>query len=450
MSCPVAGTTASTGGRDGATVESMTTTERPSLSQHGSLPEHGSSPEDVLRRLEGFRGDDIAWQDGRAFSLTYSAGPTAMRLAKDAYSAYSGENMLNLDAFPSLRAMQADVLGIVSGLLGGNDETVGVFTSGGTESILTAVHGARGWGRAKGIDRPTMILPTTAHAAFSKAAAYFDVEAIRVPVGDDYRADPRAMEAAIDGRTVMLVASAPSYPQGVLDPVADVAAIASANGLLCHVDACMGFTLPWLEQLGEIATPWNFRANGVTSMSCDLHKFGYAAKGAGVLLHRDKGLRRYQTFVTSDWLGGLYGSPALLGTRSGGGLASAWAVLHHLGAAGYRALAADALAARRTIQSAVESIEGLSVRGRPDSTLIAFGATDPAALDIFAVADALWSEHRWFVDRQTPPDSVHLTVNAINKPTVEAFTHDLASVVSRLLAHGSPAGDRTRAYGTVE
>ncbi len=414
------------------------------------IPEHGAEPDDVLRRLEDFRTDDIDWQDGRAFSLTYSAGPTALRLAKAAYCAYSSENMLNLDAFPSLRAMQSDVLGIVSGLLGGNSETVGVFTSGGTESILTAVHGARSWGRAKGIDRPRMILPTTAHAAFSKAATYFDVEAVRIPVGADYRADPRAMEAAIDSHTVLLVASAPSYPQGVIDPVADIAGIAAANSMLCHVDACMGFTLPWLQQLGEIGVPWNFLADGVTSMSCDLHKFGYAAKGAGVLLHRDKSLRRHQTFVTSDWLGGLYGSPALLGTRSGGGLASAWAVMQHLGADGYRSLAADALAARRAVQAGVESIEGLSVRGRPDATLIAFGATDPAALDIYAVADALWSRHRWFVDRQTPPDSLHLTVNAVHKNTVEEFVRDLAAVVGQLLAHGGPAGDRTRAYGTAE
>ncbi len=414
------------------------------------IPEHGSDPDDVLGRLEGFRSNDVKWQDGRAFSLTYSAGPAALRLAKDAYSAYSSENMLNLDAFPSLRAMQNDVLSAVGSLLGGNDETVGVFTSGGTESILTAVHGARSWGRAKGIDQPRMILPTTAHAAFSKAAAYFDVEAVRVPVGDDYRADPRAMEAAIDDRTVLLVASAPAYPQGVIDPVADVAAIADANSLLCHVDACMGFTLPWLQQLGEVSVPWNFLASGVTSMSCDLHKFGYAAKGAGVLLHRDKSLRRHQTFVTSDWLGGLYGSPALLGTRSGGGLASAWAVMQHLGAEGYRSLAADALAARRTIQAGVESIEGLSVRGRPDATLIAFGATDPEALDIFAVADTLLSRHGWFVDRQTPPDSLHLTVNSIHRETVDAFVTDLASVVGQILAHSGPAGDRTRAYGTVE
>jgi sphinganine-1-phosphate aldolase len=415
-----------------------------------TIPEHGADPDDILRRLDSFRAHDVSWQDGKAFSLTYSAGPTALRLAKEAYSAYSSENMLNLDAFPSLRQMQSEVISIVAALLGGDNDTVGVFTSGGTESILTAVHGAKNWGRARGIEHPRMVLPTTAHAAFSKAAAYFDVEAVRVPVGPDFRADPRAMEAAIDDQTVLVVASAPAYPQGVIDPVADIAAIAANRDVLCHVDACMGFTLPWLQQLGEIAVPWNLAVGGVTSISCDLHKFGYAAKGAGVLLHRDKTLRRHQLFVTSDWLGGLYGSPAVLGTRSGGGLASAWAVLHHLGAEGYRSLAADAIAARREIQQGIEAIPALAVRGRPDATLIAFGAADPSTLDIFAVADLLWSRHGWYVDRQTPPDSLHLTVNAIHRRTATNFIADLAAVVGQLQAHGGPAGDRMRAYGTVE
>ncbi len=413
------------------------------------FPEHGSAPEDVLHQLEQHRSKDLRWKEGRAFSLAYSAGAEALELAKDAYSAFSSENMLNLDAFPSLRKLQSDVMSMVAPLLGGDDNTVGVFTSGGTESILTAVHGARNWARAKGITAPNMVLPSTAHAAFSKAAAYFDVASVRVPVGADYRVDPTDVQHAIDANTILIVGSAPAYPQGVIDPIDELAAVALDAGVLFHVDACMGFTLPWLEQLGELSKPWNFAVPGVTSMSCDLHKFGYAAKGASVLLHRDKALRKHQFFVTDDWLGGLYGSPAMLGTRSGGGLASAWAVMHHLGADGYRRLASDALAARRTIQLGVESIEGLSVRGEPEATLLAFGATDPAALDIYAVADALWSRHGWYVDRQTPPDSLHCTVNAIHRETAAAFLDDLRNVVAELTNSGG-TGDRSKAYGTVE
>jgi sphinganine-1-phosphate aldolase len=414
------------------------------------MDESGLTATEVLRRLEAHRDNDLRWQDGRAFSLAYSAGPEVLELAKEAYSRFSSENMLNLDAFPSLRKLQSDVLRMVGPLLGGDDETVGVFTSGGTESILTAVHGAKNWGRAQGITTPNMVLPTTAHAAFSKAATYFDVQSIRVPVGDDFRADPVAMEAAIDTNTILIVASAPAYPQGVIDPISVIGEMAASHNLLFHVDACMGFTLPWLTQLGELTVPWNFAVPGVTSMSCDLHKFGYTAKGASVLLHRDKTLRKHQFFLTADWLGGLYGSPALLGTRSGGPVASAWAVMQHLGAAGYRRLTADALAARRLIQKGISDIDGLSVRGEPEATLLAFGATDPITLDIYAVADLMWSRHGWYMDRQTPPDSLHCTINAVHRTTATEFLGDLRAVVTELRHDRDVVGDRTKAYGTVE
>jgi sphinganine-1-phosphate aldolase len=415
------------------------------------IPRHRSSPADVLGALEAHRPGDLDWKHGKAFSLAYYAGDEAYDLASESYARFSSENSLNMDAFPSLRKLQADVFSIVGHLLGGDETTVGVFTSGGTESILTAVHGARNWGRARAITSPTMVLPTTAHAAFSKAAEYFDVKAIRVPVGADFRADPDAMARAITNDTVMIVASAPAYPQGVIDPIAAVGAIAQERGTLFHVDACMGFTLPWLERLGHITQPWNFSVPGVTSMSCDLHKFGYAAKGASVLLHRDKAVRKHQFFMTDDWLGGLYGSPAILGTRSGGGVASTWAMLHHLGEEGYTELAAKAFDARQRLQAGIAATPGLVVRGNPEATLLAFGseldAAGTAAYDIYAVADVLWKQSGWFMDRQTPPDSLHCTVNAVHADTVDAFITDLRATLDHI---AGLAGDRTKAYGTVE
>jgi sphinganine-1-phosphate aldolase len=415
------------------------------------IPSHGSPPAQVLEALEAFRPRDLDWKHGRAFSLAYYAGDEAYDLAIESYARFASENSLNMDAFPSLRAIQGEVFSMVGQLLGGDESTVGAFTSGGTESILTAVHGARNWGRAKGISSPNMVLPSTAHAAFSKAAAYFDVEAIRVPVSADYRADPAAMAAAVNADTVMIVASAPAYPQGVIDPIEEVGAIAQDREILFHVDACMGFTLPWLERLGHVTKPWNFAVPGVTSMSCDLHKFGYSAKGASVLLHRDKAVRKHQFFLTTDWLGGLYGSPAILGTRSGGGAASAWAMLHHLGEAGYMALAEKAFSARQRLQAGIEATPGLAVRGKPEATLLAFGADvapDGSPLfDIYAVADVLWNSHGWFLDRQTPPDSLHCTVNAVHEGTVDAFIADLRSTLGQV---AGIAGDRTKAYGTVE
>ncbi len=426
------------------------------------MPAVGVPTDEVLDRLEGYRGGDLRWKEGRAFSLAYFAGPEAYELAVETQKRFSSENALNMDAFPSLRALTSEVVGTVCSLLGGDEQTVGVFTSGGTESILTAVKGAKEWGRARGVHRPRMVLPTTAHAAFSKAADYFDVEAVRIPVGADYRADPHAMAAAVDQDTILLVASAPAYPQGVIDPIDEIGRLAQDHDLLFHVDACMGFTLPWLERLGLMTKPWNFAVPGVTSMSCDLHKFGYAAKGASVLAHRSKELRKHQIFMTTDWLGGLYGSAAMLGTRSGGSLAAAWAVFQHLGEEGYLRLTERAFRARQQIQAGLSSIDGIAVRGAPEATLLAFGApTDgpigsavPAAdgtppVDIYAVADRLWADGGWYCDRQTPPDSLHCTVNAVHLDVADEFVGAVASAVNAQ-RRDARAGDRTKAYGTAE
>ncbi len=418
-----------------------------------ALPVHGVAPDEVLGALESFRGRDLRWKDGRVFSLTYYAGAEPYALANEAYARFSSENMLNLDAFPSLRRMQTDVVGTVCELLGGDESTVGVFTSGGTESILTAVEGARNWARARGITNPEMVLPTSAHAAFSKAAAYFDVKAIRVAVDADYRADVAAMTAAITPNTALLVGSAPSYPQGIIDPIEDLGAVALERGLLLHVDACMGFTLPWLTRLGLVNKRWGFDVPGVTSMSCDLHKYGYTAKGASVLAHRNKDLRKHQFFMTSDWLGGLYGSPAILGTRGGGSLAAAWAVMQYFGEEGYLRLSREAFETRAKIEAAINGIDGLAVRGKPETTLVAFGADltlpEEERVDIYAVGDHLWANGGWYADRQTPPDSLHCTVNASHPAAADDFVAAVAKGVAQVRGNGQ-AGDRTRAYGTVE
>lgn len=414
-----------------------------------ALADEGMDRDAVLDALGGMAGHDVAWREGRAFSLAYSAGPEVLALAEEAYARLSGANALNTDAFPSLRTMQADVVDTVAGWTHAPEGAAGAMTSGGTESILLAVLAARERGRAeRGVTAPNVVLPTSAHAAFEKAAFYFGVRTVRVPVRADWRADAAAMAAAVDADTVLVVASAPQYPQGVVDPVADVAALAAARGISCHVDACMGgVTLPYLERLGRPVAPWDFRLDGVTSISVDLHKFGYTAKGASVLLHRTKQLRRHHTFVTDNWLGGLYGSSGLQGTKSGGSIAAAWAVMHHLGHAGYERLTEAAHRATLALADAVEAIDGLMLRARPDTTLVAIGAADPDGLDVFAVADELW-RRGWYVDRQGPPPSLHCTVNAVHDGRIDAFATDLADAVAASLGTGR-AGD-AGAYGTVE
>lgn len=407
----------------------------------------GMTREEIFARFDELAADDVRWRDGRVFSLAYSAGPEVLALAEDAYRRFSGENALNLDAFPSLRRMHDDVVAIVAGWLGGSD-LAGSMTTGGTESLLLTVKAARDRARAeRGVRSPNMVLPASAHAAFEKSAAYFDVESRRVPVRDDWRADVEAMAAAVDDDTVLLVASAPQYPQGVIDDVPGVAAIAVARDVNCHVDACMGgVVLPFLARLGNEIPPWNFDVDGVTSISVDLHKYGYTAKGAGVLVHRSRRLRRYQTFSTDNWLGGLYGSPGILGTKSGGAIAAAWAVLHHLGDDGYLRLAGVARSTCLRLADAIETIPELRLLSRPDTTLVAFTSADPTRLDVTGAAAALRTRG-WLVDQQGPPASLHCMVNAVHEATIEGFITDLRECVA---AGAPPSGAAPTAYATLD
>jgi glutamate/tyrosine decarboxylase-like PLP-dependent enzyme len=316
------------------------------------------------------------------------------------------------------------------------------------------VKGARERGRReKGITTPNVVLPTSAHAAFEKACYYFGLESRRIAVDAEWRADVTAMRSAIDSNTVLLVGSAPQYPQGVIDPIGEIASLGLSMDINVHVDACMGgVTLPFLERLGLPITPWDFRVDGVTSISVDLHKYGYTAKGASVILHRNKKLRSYQTFVTDNWLGGFYGSSGVLGTKSGGPMAAAWAVMNYLGDDGYLRLTKAAYDACQQLADAIEQFPELQLRARPDSTLLSFGARDThdessPMFDIYAVADLL-AQRGWYVDKQSPPASLHCTVNAVHGAVIDEFLIDLRWAVDEVVTNDS-RGERG-SYGTIE
>ncbi|TSA54015.1 MAG: aspartate aminotransferase family protein, partial [Actinobacteria bacterium] len=302
-----------------------------------SLPTTGFTRTDVFSQLDQMSSGDVRWRDGQAFSLAYCASPEVLEVAEEAYRRFSGANALNTAAFPSLRQMQTEVLEIAAGWLGAPAASAGYFTSGGTESILMAVKSARDQFLAqRHITSPNIVLPISAHAAFDKACAYFGVQIRRAAVQPDWRADVHAMADLIDADTVMLVGSAPQYPQGVIDDIAAIGSLALQHGINCHVDACMGgVSLAYLHKLGFHIPIWDLSTPGTTSISVDLHKFGYTSKGASVIMYADKNLRSYQGFVTDNWLGGTYASSGMLGTKSGGPIASAWAVMHFLGDDGY-------------------------------------------------------------------------------------------------------------------
>jgi glutamate/tyrosine decarboxylase-like PLP-dependent enzyme len=314
-----------------------------------------------------------------------------------------------------------------------------------------AVKSARERGRAeRDVDAPEMVVAESAHAAFHKAAHYFGVELHKVAVRDDFRADVDAMADRVTDRTVLVVGSAPQYPQGVIDSIPDLADLAASVGASMHVDACMGgFVLPFMEMNGEPVPPWDFRVPGVTTISADVHKLGYAPKGASVLVHRDKALRRYQTFVFDDWLGGFYASPAMQGSRPGLPMATAWAVMHFLGIDGYRELTRTTIDTTRAIVDAVRGVPSLTILGEPQAQCLAI-ATAPGwedRLDVFALDDAL-KARGWYLDRQRPPDSLHATVSAGNARVVDEFIEDLHECTKAVL--GARTDDRATNYATLE
>jgi sphinganine-1-phosphate aldolase len=416
-----------------------------------TLPKLGRCVDDVISDLSDLRSDDVRWQDGRTFGMVYDGGPTVHEVAEAAARLYLHENALNTQAFPSLRTIQADTVAWTAGLLHGDDDVAGFLTSGGTESILCAVLAARERGAAeRGITAPEIVLPVSAHAAFHKAAHNFQVVVRKAPVKADFTVDVEAMAGLVGPNTVLVVGSAPQYPQGVQDDIPAIAQLAMSVGANCHVDACMGgFVLPFAEMLARPVSPWDFRVDGVTTISADIHKLGYAPKGVSVILHRNKESRRYQTFVFDDWLGGFYASPNMQGTRSGLPMACAWAVMSHLGVEGYVALTRQALDNADRFRAGVESIDGIRVLGDSRFHLVAM-ASDPESepsIDMFALGDALLAKG-WYHDRQGPPDSLHSTVSNTNTGVIDEYLADLAGCVRAVT--GARTDDRSTTYATLE
>ncbi|MCB1326000.1 MAG: aspartate aminotransferase family protein [Spirochaetales bacterium] len=396
-----------------------------------ALPPRGVSREALFRRLRSLSGDDTRWKDGRTFSLVFYAGEDVYSVAREAYALYFSENALNPGAFPSLRIMEAEVLSMTASLLGGDGGATGNLTSGGTESILMAVKAARDRYRSlrPDIKAPEIVAPVSAHPAFDKAAHYFDLRLVSVPVSDDFRADLEQTRAAINENTIMLIGSAPSYPQGVLDPIEDLALLAQEKGLWMHVDACVGgFMLPFVERIGHELPPYDFRVPGVHSISVDLHKYGYTAKGASAILYRSRELRRSQYFVQTEWPGGMYGSPTMTGTRPGGAIAAAWAVLHYLGMRGYERLAADVMDVVARYRSVIEGIDDIYIPGSPVMSVFSIASE---TLNIYAVGDEL-AVRGWHLDRQQFPASLHITLNHAHTKSMDAFLKDLHEAVARV------------------
>jgi sphinganine-1-phosphate aldolase len=406
-----------------------------------ALPDKGVPSEQILAELRELRESDLPVHGGHLFAYVYDpAWPDLDDLARSAHAISAQVNGLDPTAFPSLLAMENDLVAAAGRLLGAGPGTsapdvVGSVTGGGTESLILAVKAARD--SRPDITHPRMVVPATAHAAFAKAAHYLGVALDTVPVDASFRADPAAMGAAINADTVLVGCSAPSYAHGVVDPIAAIAANAAAQGVRCHVDACFGgWILPYLRRLGSDIPAFDFAVGGVTSISVDLHKYAYAPKGVSVLLHRDESLRRAQFFSYARWPGYTLVNPVVSSTRSGGPIAAALATMRHIGDAGYQDLAAVTREAVRVIADAVRDTEGVHLVVDPQTTVVCLTADD---VNMFVLADEL-AVRGWYTQPQLAygdmPATIHLTVTAAVAPTVDAFAPALAEAVAATHVRG--------------
>jgi sphinganine-1-phosphate aldolase len=391
----------------------------------------GMSADRVLAEIGELQQQDTDWEGGRAWAYVYHPGDDVLKMRREAYLLEFESNGLSPRAFPSLVLMEKEVVSMSASLLHAPAGATGSITSGGSESILLAIKAHRDHARQKRPDliEPEMVLPWTAHPGFDKAAHYLGVRSIRVQVGQDQVADPEAMEASITDRTILLVGSAPSYPHGVVDPIPDLARVARHHMLPLHVDACVGgFVLPFARELGRTFPDFDFSVDGVTTISADLHKYGYAAKGASLVLHRSEETFAHQRFIFNDWPGSQYEAPNMTGTRPGGSIAAAWAVMRFLGEEGYRDLTARALAATDRLIEGICGMSGCYVLGDPSATVIAFGCADVDIADV----GAHLQEAGWVLSLQRSPDCLHLTVSPHHDHVVDAFLGSLTNALDQV------------------
>lgn len=394
---------------------------------------------EVLAELDEARSREPDVHGAHTFGLVYPTGREDLEaLAHQVSERYLFSNALNPLRFPEQARLMEDVVASTGELLhlpaGGGGST----TAGGTESIVMAMQVHRGRARARGVERPTIVAPRSAHPAYAKAAHYFDMDYVQIPLGPDHRADLDAAADLVDERTAVVVASAFSYPHGVIDPVEGLAGLAQQVGAGCHVDACVGgMVLPFMERLGHELPAWDFRVPGVTSMSCDIHKYGYVPKGASVVLHRQPDWPGLQWFVFSDWPSGLYGSPAVAGAKSPAAVMTAWAFLQYLGEDGYTEIVRDLLETSRRIREGFTAVPGVQVVGDPVATVMAF---ESDRVDLYAVGEEM-ERRGWFLNRNTEPRGLHVMVSPAHGALVDALVADFAE--SARVA-GTAASDEAR------
>src|SRR6266508_680020 len=398
-----------------------------------NIPQQGLSKEEILNTLQAFKARDMDWKAGKVWCYVYSPGEDPAEVTREAYLSFLSENGLDPTVCPSLLKLETDVVRATINLLRGASNAVGHLTTGGTESIILAVKTARDRARAQHpeITQPEMVLPRTAHAAFHKAAHYLFVKPILVDIDPQtFKVRAEDVRAAITPNTILLVASAPSYSQGVVDPIAEIGKIAQEKNLLLHVDACVGgLHLSFMRKLGYDVPDFDFTVAGVTSISTDLHKYGYAAKGCSVIMYRSKDIRKYQIFACTETTGYTLINPTVLSSKTGGPMAGAWAILNFLGEEGYKKIIKEVQEATKKLMAGINAIDGLRILGEPAMCMFSFKSD---VINVYQLADEM-SKRGWYIQGQfsTPltPRNLHISVSQGTIHNVDALLKDLRECV---------------------
>jgi len=422
---------------------------REAFPSYPRLPEEGRPREELLEQIDRMRQqEESRWKEGFVSGAVYHGDPEHIAFLNQVYALASQSNPLHSDLWPSATKFEAEVISMTARMLGGDAApgVCGSVSSGGTESIMLAMKAYRDQARLeRGIKEPEMVVPTSAHAAFDKAAQYFGLKQVKVPVGPDLRADVAATRRALTRNTAVVVGSAPSFPHGAVDPIPELSELARAHGAGFHTDACLGgFLLPFARKLGYPVPAFDFTLPGVTSISCDTHKYGYAAKGTSVVLYRTEALRHHQFYTATEWPGGLYFSPTFAGSRPGALIAACWAALVSMGERGYAEAARQVLETARRIKDGVRQIPELQVMGDP-LFVIAFRSD---ALDVYRLLDAM-GERRWNLNGLHKPPALHLcvTLRHAQPGVADRFLSDLRACVDEVRSHPPSKGGMAPAYG---
>ncbi|KAK4981945.1 Dihydrosphingosine phosphate lyase [Elasticomyces elasticus] len=405
----------------------------PGVNRYLTLPAEGWTADQVRAELERLgEMKHTRWEEGRVSGAVYHGGEELGKLQMEAFGKFGVANPIHPDVFPGVRKMEAEVVAMVLALFNAPDGAAGVTTSGGSESILMAVLSAREKARTeRRVTEPEMILPETAHTAFRKAASYFRIRVHLIPCpAPAYRVNVRTVSRFINSNTILLVGSAPNFPHGIVDDIPALSRLAIRHKLPLHVDCCLGsFLMPFLAKAGYDAPDFDFKVPGVTSISCDTHKYGFAPKGNSTVLYRTEELRKYQYFISPDWSGGVYASPSIAGSRPGALIAGCWASLMSMGESGYIDACHKIISAAKKLETAIRENDSLKhdlkVIGKPMVSVVAFTS---ASLNIYDVADAM-SARGWHLNALQNPPAMHVAVTIPIVDAIDALIRDLELTV---------------------